>query len=104
LKGEDLQVRYKLISRVISLGASMNPLFAIGWELFRDFSFEDNYDWQDQLSHSLCFLSVYAIAPTLGASFAGLLLRRIESLPTKVRKYCSTPLIPLCQKTKEKVS
>lgn len=57
----------------------MNPLLAISWELFRDFSFANDYNWQDQFSHSSCFLGVYAIAPTLGACLAGLLLRKIEN-------------------------
>jgi glycerol uptake facilitator-like aquaporin len=68
----------------------MNPLFAIGWELFRDFSFANQFVWQDQLSHSFSFLSVYAIAPTLGACLAGLLLRRIRN-QSQVRSSFHSP-------------
>jgi hypothetical protein len=59
----------------------MNPLFAIGWELSRDYASSGIHldTLQEQISYCLNFLSVYALAPTLGACLAAVISKHILS-------------------------
>lgn len=53
----------------------MNPLWAIAWEFYRDTS-DIKLPIHDQILYSLEFISVYIIAPTVGASFAVFLYKQ----------------------------
>jgi hypothetical protein len=57
----------------------MNPLLAIGWELSRDYTSSGIHlsTFQEQSFYCLTFLTVYAIAPTVGACLAALVTRHI---------------------------
>jgi glycerol uptake facilitator-like aquaporin len=67
-------------------GASLNPLFATGWEFYRDHSALGLTKVEDQLAYCLHFIFVYIIAPTIGASFACIVFNDIFPDPEPKEK------------------